>query len=164
MTKKILSLLLAIVTAFTLLGQVFNPVKRLSLPLPEVVSWSASYKMHTAKTGIATIKVHISKGWHIYGTELAKKGPVATEFTFSDLNNVKLVGKTSSSKKAKRHFDSTFNMTVSWWEGDVTFTQKFSVIDSTKPYSFGGSVRYMSCNEEQQKCNPPKKFEFKFKH
>ena len=162
--KKILSFIALILLMLPTSAQVFKQNgPSAGMPVPEVVNWTASYKMLNATAGIITIEVHIYDGWHIYGTKTPKNGPIATKFTFSELTNVKLVGKTSPSKKAKSHFDRTFNKLILWWEGNVKFTQLFKVINPSKEYAIGGSVKYMSCNEEKQKCNPPKTFEFKFK-
>lgn len=162
--KRLLTILTSIIFALAMSAQ-FNTSSPLGnqSAAPVAVNWKASMKMTSSTVGIITLTADIQQGWHIYGTKAVKSGPIATQFSFDKLNNVVLVGKTKSSKKASSHFDKTFDAKVSWWEGKVVFTQKFKVTNPSAPYSIGGNVKYMSCNEDKQKCNPPKAFEFSFK-
>lgn len=127
----------------------------------ETVAWSVNMKMTAPTVGIVTITADIRDGWHIYGTKSVKNGPVATAFSFDKLVNASLIGKTAQSKKPSKHFDSSFNTKVYWWEGKVVFTQKFRVADQSKPFSISGHVTYMACSAKT--CMAPKKFEFSVK-
>lgn len=118
-------------------------------------SWRANVKMTGSTDGEIIVKVEVPGGWHLYGMDLPKGGPKPTSFDFSKSTGVKLVGKTIPSIKPVSKVDQMFNLTLSYWTGNVTFRQKFKVTDPSKA-RIEGTVTYMGCNDNT--CSPPSTF------
>lgn len=120
----------------------------------DVAQWAATVKMTSAKEGVVTLTANIDKGWHVYGTTLPEGGPKATTIAFDKSSGIQLKGALKSNPAPKEHMDAAFNMKLNWWEGKVTFTQKFKVTDP-KTAKIVINLRYMACND--QNCRPPKR-------
>lgn len=117
------------------------------------VSWKTSVKMTSKTEGVITMTATMQSGWHIYNTTLVEGGSYKnTKITFTDSKGIKLVGATKASAKAVTVDDKDFGL-ISYWDGKVTFTQKFKVTDK-KTARIVGNINYMSCNDET--CMPPK--------
>lgn len=129
-------------------AQIVNPVK-----------WNTSVKMTDATHGSIILKATIDKGWHMYATDIPEGGPIATSVEMSTLNGVKLDGKLSWDSKPIESHDKSFDMTLKWWEKQVTLTQKF--VTTADKYEIKGTIRYMSCNDTQ--CSSPESESFSFK-
>lgn len=114
--------------------------------------WRMTVKMTSADEGVITIKAFVEPEWHIYGTKMPAEGPLATAFDFSGCKGIKLQGKMTASPAVISGFDSMFGMDLSWWDTDVTFKQKFSVV-SRKDAIVKCVVKYMGCNNKQ--CSKP---------
>lgn len=140
--KKILTLLIAVV--------VFG----LTAAAQDVARWAATVKMTSATEGVVTVTADIDKGWHVYGLQLPDGGPKPTTIKFDKSTGIQLKGDLKPKPAPKSHFDNAFNMNLSWWEGKVTFTQKFKVTDR-KTAKIEINLRYMACND--QNCRPPKR-------
>lgn len=116
------------------------------------ISWRASVRMTGDSEGVITMTATMADGWHIYGMETPADGPQPTRFTFSTGKEWKTVGKMTVSAAPVKKLDKTFGTELAYWEGTVTFTQKFRITDpQTKQLKC--SVRYMGCND--QTCLPP---------
>ena len=138
-----ISLLLAIVVAATFGAIAQNPIK-----------WRTSVTMTSETEGVVTMKAILQNGWHLYGTELPAGGPKATKFDLSASTGVIFIGTlVPSIKPAEQHVDM-FNLTLNWWDKNVTCTQKFKVTDASTAKIIG-VINYMGCNDET--CAPPKK-------
>lgn len=140
--KKVV-LLLAIMIVATIGALAQNPIK-----------WRTSVSMTSETEGVVTMKAVLQQGWHLYGTELPAGGPKATKFDFSASQGVQFVGTPVPSIKPVEKHDAMFNLTLNWWDKNVTFTQKFKVTDATTA-KIVGVINYMGCNDET--CAPPKK-------
>lgn len=138
-----ISLLLAIVVAATFGAIAQNPIK-----------WRTSVTMTSETEGVVTMKAILQNGWHLYGTELPAGGPKATKFDLSASTGVTFIGTPVPSIKPVEKHDDMFNLTLNWWDKNVTFTQKFKVTD-TSTAKIIGVINYMGCNDET--CAPPKK-------
>ena len=148
MKKHLLLILLALLATLTIDAQIVNPVK-----------WKTSVEMTDATHGTVSLKAIIEKGWHMYCTELPDGGPIATSVEWSTLNGVKLEGKLAWDSKPVESHDKSFDMTLKWWEKQVTLTQKF--VTTANKYEIKGAVRYMACNDTQ--CSSPETESFSFK-
>ena len=116
------------------------------------VVWDVTYN---AKSESVEFNAKIEKGWHMYSQNLNKDlGPVPTEFSFNDQKEIKLVGKTQEPEPIKK-YDANFEGDVSYFEGDVIFTQKIRPKTETE---LTGTITYMVCNGEM--CLPPTDQEF----
>lgn len=142
--KKYLFIFLTIlcITSLGASAQSKNPVR-----------WRTTVKMTSANEGVVTIKALVGEGWHLYGTSLPKGGPKATVFDFSASTGVKFIGDLTPSTKPVTALDKMFNLKLSYWASNVSFTRKFRVIDAAKA-SIAGKITYMACNGST--CMPPK--------
>lgn len=147
--KKISSIIVLLFAAtITLCAQIVNPVK-----------WNTSIKMNDSIHGTVVMKASIDNGWHMYSTDIPDGGPIATTVEWTKQDGVKLTGKLSWDKKPVESHDKSFDMTLKWWEKQVTLTQDFTVTGDK--YELNGTIRYMSCNDTQ--CSSPETKTMKFK-
>lgn len=150
MTKKLLFLLY-----FTLLSTLVSTAQIIT-----PVSWDKSIKMTDETSGEIIFTATIENGWHMYGLDLpAESGIQATTVTWNNLDGVNLVGELTPSRPAHEAFDAVMDMKLSWWEKDVTLTQKFELTESGA-YNITGEIKYMVCNDKT--CQAPTKESFDF--
>ncbi len=148
MKKHIFLFLIGIITAmFTVSAQA--PA--------DPVTWRAQVKMTSATEGTVIVRATVNKGWHLYGTDMPQGGPKPTSFNFAGSTGVKFIGTPTPSVKPVKKHDEMFSADVTYWEGRVTFTQRFTVTDPAKA-KIAASVTYMGCNDET--CSPPKTKKF----
>ncbi len=98
----------------------------------------------------------IEKGWHVYGTDIPEDGPTAAALTITDIHGLKTDGKLIAQGKELRVMDEMYGMELSYFEGKVSFVQRFTITDSK--YSAEGYLSYGACNEEN--CIPPTDVDF----
>ena len=98
----------------------------------------------------------IEKGWHVYGTDIPEDGPTAAALTITDIHGLKTDGKFVAQGKELRVMDEMYGMELSYFEGKVSFVQRFTITDSK--YSAEGYLSYGACNEEN--CIPPTDVDF----
>lgn len=119
------------------------------------IHWSANVTMSSEKAGVITLDAQIDEGWHLYGLSLPEGGPNPTTIDFTLPAGVTLDGEIMVSEKAIEKLDEIFQMPLSWWASDVSFTQKFVVADGVSvPFNIGVSVGFQGCNDET--CVAPK--------
>lgn len=149
MTKKLIFLLfISLLGVFTTGAQIINPV-----------NWDKSIKMISDTSGEVVFTATIDNGWHMYGLELpAESGIQATTVVWDLLEGVKLVGELTPSRPAHEAFDAVMDMKLSWWEKDITLTQKFDITGDS--YKIVGNIKYMVCNDKT--CQAPTKEAFEF--
>lgn len=143
MKKIFLSIMVSLVAIFAK-AQMLDPIH-----------WSANVTMNSEKAGVITLDAQIDEGWHLYGLSLPEGGPNPTTIDFTLPAGVTLDGEIVVSEKAIEKLDEIFQMPLSWWASDVTFTQKFVVADGVSvPFNIGVSVGFQGCNDET--CIAPK--------
>lgn len=149
MTKKLIFLLfISLLGVFTTGAQIINPV-----------NWDKSIKMISDTSGEVVFTATIDNGWHMYGLEIpAESGIQATTVVWDLLEGVKLVGELTPSRPAHEAFDAVMDMKLSWWEKDITLTQKFDITGDS--YKIVGNIKYMVCNDKT--CQAPTKEAFEF--
>lgn len=149
MTKKLVFLFfISLLGIFSSVAQIVNPV-----------NWEKSIKTTSETSGEIIFTATIDDGWHMYGLELpAESGIQATTVEWNTLEGVKLVGELTPSRPAHEAFDAVMDMKLSWWEKDITLTQKFDITD--KSYKIIGNIKYMVCNDKT--CQAPTKEAFEF--
>lgn len=118
------------------------------------IKWTSSVKMIDEQEGIVIIKADIEDGWHLYGMELPKYGPNATEFDFDASVGVTLNGRVIPSVEPIEKNDDIFQMKLKWWDSSVTFMQRFVVTDNEHP-KINLEIKYMGCDNKV--CLPPSK-------
>ncbi len=146
--KKIVTLLLLSIIVWTAQAQILTPVK-----------WKI--KLEDSETAEKTLhfSAKLENGWHLYDMNLPEGGPISTSFNYETLKGAKTVGYPTPSKKATTVYDEQFNMNLSWYAKEITFSQKIEVTDPNA-FKVAGYVEYMACNDEN--CLPPDKESFSF--
>ncbi|MDE5568972.1 MAG: protein-disulfide reductase DsbD N-terminal domain-containing protein [Muribaculaceae bacterium] len=139
--KKALFLLIALMT-ITFATEAQSPVR-----------WRTSVRMTSPTEGEISIKALISEGWHLYALEMPAGGPKATSFDFSGSTGISLDGAIQPSESPITQMDPLFGKTLSWWDRNVTFTQRFT-LKERKDARVKVSIYFMSCNGGT--CTPPK--------
>lgn len=144
--KTIITMLLILVSVSGF-SQILDPVK-----------WKTDAERFAPDSAIVTITAEIDEGWHIYNQgQNVKNGPIQTAFNFLPNSNYSLVGKTTEGTPLSKPEPAFGNITVSYFEGLATFTQKIALqtSDSLKP---GIEITFMACSDEM--CLPPETREF----
>lgn len=139
--KKALLLLMAI-AAMAIASSAQSPVR-----------WRASVNMTSPDEGEIVVKALIDDGWHLYGFDMPDGGPKPTRFDFSASTGIELNGEIRPSEKPIVRMDPLFGKNLSWWDRNVNFTQRFSVIDKENGV-IRISITFMSCNGGT--CTPPR--------
>ena len=113
------------------------------------IAWTVSYN---SDNQTIEFKASIAKGWHLYSQHIADgAGPVATAFTYEKLEGLKLKGKVEEPESIRK-YDPSFEATLNFFEGTVTFVQH--ITKTTKnTVTITGSITYMLCNDTM--CLPP---------
>ncbi len=120
--------------------------------LENPVSWTSDVQKTGATEYTVNYKAVIEQGWAIYSQFVGDGGPIPTSLTFNTDENAQLVGKATETSGHKIDgMDPVFQMEVTKFKEEVTFTQKLTIKDPTKPVT--GYLTYMACNDER--CLPP---------
>ena len=146
-TKKYFFLFLFLIFSVFGFSQVQNPVK-----------WKFYVNKISDSEAELILKATIDKGWHMYSLKQEKDdGPVPITFEFEKNPNYEISGKISE-PKPHEEYDKTFEMTVRYFEKEVTYKQKIKIL-SQKTFSVKGSLNYESCSDVCVMLS--KDFEFK---
>ncbi len=97
------------------------------------------------------LRASIDEGWHLYATDIPEGGPIPTSFEFEETEDIQLIGTIKERGEKITEHSALFEMDLSWFEEEVTFLQKLSVKDPSKPIK--GAYEFMLCDDEQ--CLPP---------
>lgn len=100
----------------------------------------------------------IEEGWHVYGPDNKKGGPVCAELTLEHQKGVVVKGPLRATGSVKRGFDKNFGMEVSYMEGKASLSQRFVITEPT--YEIAGYLTYGAC--QALNCIPPTDVEFFF--
>ncbi len=146
MIKKILSVLLILFSTINSSAQIYEPVK-----------WTQELKSTSPTTADVIIRATIDEGWHVYGLNLPKGGPVPTSIVFETIENAKKVGDLQATSKLLKEHDANFDMELNWYSNEAVFVQKISFSDLST-VRIKGYVDFMVCNDKS--CLPPKKVPF----
>jgi len=141
----------ALLTLFLLsvqisVAQIYDPVK-----------WSFHSKAISDQEYEIQFKALIEPGWHLYSQNIPENGPIPTEFIFNENENVDLSATTSEPKGIKKH-DPQFDMLLTYFEDEATFTKNVKITGSS--VNLTGELTFMVCNEKM--CLPPEYIEFAF--
>lgn len=133
----------------------FATVPGASAQITDPVKWSWDVT-ETADGGTVTVTAAIQPGWHIYGLEKVKNGPVPTSITFANIDGVTF-GEIIPDTESKTIIDKAFDLKLKEWTGTVTFTCTYRV-DRPINTAITGTIEYMACREDA--CTPPKRINF----
>ncbi len=120
------------------------------------VMWSAEINLSASGEGQIVFKSKIASGWHIYSEKTAGEVGVPTSFDYARIAGAELIGEIIPSVKPIDKVDNGFNL--SWWDKDVTFVQKFRLLEGSHSVAISGIIRYMACQDNT--CTPPADFSF----
>lgn len=148
MRRSFLVILSIVFVAITASAQILDPIK-----------WSSKLEMTSDKEGVVKFSAEIEDGWHLYGFNLPKGGPISTSINFTTLNGVELVGDIVPSVAPIEKLDMIFHLNLSYWENNVSFTQKIKVTGDDG-FKIAGQINFMSCNDTEKRCLPLKKESF----
>ena len=95
-------------------------------------------------------------GWHIYSTNIPDGGPNPAEFGLDKIEGAELVGALKPGAGAKTEYDAMFEMDITFFENNCTFTQRVKLL--AENYAVKGYLNYSACND--QNCLPPTNVEF----
>ena len=146
--KKVLSFMLLLMRAWAAEAQILTPVK-----------WEIKLEDSDSSVKTLLFSAKLDNGWHLYDMNLPEGGPISTSFNYETLKGAKTVGSPVPSKKATTVYDEQFEMNLSWYAHEVSFTQKLE-ITNPKAFKVEGYVEFMACNDEN--CLPPDKESFSF--
>ena len=145
--KRLLSVLLFLLTLNVVLAQMPQPVKM-----------TASIKELSATEAVITFSATIDHGWHMYSTEVVEDGPNPTVLNIENISGARLDGPLKAVGNVIKHYDDMFGTEVYYFENKGQFTQKIALAGGK--YAIAGYIQYSSCND--QNCTPPTSLEFKF--
>jgi len=138
--KKVFSLfaltvLLLISTAG--FSQIFEPVK-----------WKTEVEDLGDGTFNLIMNATIDDGWYLYSQNVPDGGPIPTGFTFENENGAfELIGEATESA-GKTKFDNVFEMELTTFTKEATFTQKIKRLNGSIT-NITGSVDFQSCDDEK---------------
>ena len=140
MTNRILLLVITLLSAFPIWGQMHDPAH-----------FSSEMRMVGEKEAEIVFTGTVDDGWHVYSTDIKSGGPIRASFNAVRMEGVETVGSLQPKGSVVRKYDDMFGMEVSYMEHRAVFVQR---IRFTKPqYDIDCYLEYGVCNEEM--CLPP---------
>ncbi len=100
----------------------------------------------------------IDPKFHVYSQHITNEGPVPTSFKFNPSKDYALVGDVKEVGKMIQEHDPNFDMTLKYFENNVSFQQKVKLKNSSAKILC--TMEYMTCDDHQ--CLPPKSKEYTF--
>ncbi len=127
---------------------------------PKSVAFSASIKPETIQTGgtvVYSVTAKLEPGWHIYdyNPQNAQVGPQGTQFDLFETGGLKTAGDWTANRPPIVKQDEAFNMLVSTFEGEVTWSIPLTAPADLAPGkpSVQCQVSYSVC--DAARCLPP---------
>lgn len=143
-------------------GQGFSDVLNLggssaskkSLEQAEVVLKPAPGKTDSSGTVILQVKIPVPDGSHTYSMWSGFSGRTNVRLDEKSLSGLKAIGEFEADRSPKEKQDPILKQRVEYFEGDVTFTQRFQLLPGTKPedVTLSGEVRFQICDANS--CRP----------
>ena len=136
--KKFLILFIMISAHFGALSQI-QPVK-----------WSVETEKLSETEYNLIYKADIEENWHLYSQFLPEGGAIPTEFVYDSIQSTqqfKLIGKAKESESITK-FDKVFEMDLTFFDFEATFTQKIEVLDGQLEI-ITGEIYYQACDDKQ---------------
>ena len=126
---------------------------------PQHAQWKTKVNMVDEKTFDVVVTATIDSTWHVYDTTRTELGPPATIVDFTIKNGgAEKVGGLQVSQKPHRYFDDVFYMEIGYYEGTVSFTQRFNLLKESADLKI--YVEWMTCDDNN--CSPLADTEFNF--
>ena len=115
------------------------------------VNFSVQYKRVNATTVDIVFHGKADAGWHIYSTNIGEGGPTPATFGVDRIKGARLKGSLKPGPGAKTMQDPIFEMPVTFFEHQATFTQRVELTE--KEYELKGYLKFGACNDAN--CLPP---------
>ncbi len=129
--------LLVLLVSLSSFSQILEPVK-----------WQYYVDDLGDETYSIVIDASVDKGWHLYTQNLPEGGAIPTSFTFEDKEgNFELLGKVTESK-SHTSYDKVFEMDLSYFEDNATFTQKVKR-KNPNAQKLQLLIDYQACDDEK---------------
>ncbi|MCS6917738.1 MAG: thioredoxin family protein [Chitinophagales bacterium] len=123
------------------------------------VTWQFSAEKKENNQYDLLFKAEIAPKFHLYSQHIEEGGPIPTAFTFEPIKGYRLIGKVKEEGKRKEAQEPVFdNMTLIWFEDQVTFRQRVQLTE--KQATVSGYITFMTCDDQQ--CDPPSDVPFSF--
>jgi thiol:disulfide interchange protein DsbD len=135
-------------SAVTLNAQILEPVK-----------WAFSLNKLSETEYEIVADATIEENWHLYSSEIAGGGPVATSVVMINSGEQLNIGALREEPEADVQFDQAFDMELAWFSNEARFILPVTVMDQNIS-ELEGYVEFMSCDDEQ--CLPPDRIDFSF--
>ncbi len=145
--KTVLSVLFLSFAALTATAQIQDPVH-----------FSVNMKQVSPTEIDVVFSATIDKGWHVYSTGLPDDGPISATLTTEKSDGAEAVGKLTPKGKEIKEYDKLFDMTLRYFENNVSFVQRYKITGKT--YHVKGYLEYGACNDEN--CMPPTQVDFDY--
>lgn len=147
MTRKQLIVILTII-----MGLISASAQKLA-----PITWDVAVNDNSAESAVIKFSAKVEHGWHLYGFDLPDDGPNATAITIDYPEGVSPEGSITPERAPIEKFDPVFSLKLSWWDSDITFTQKVKITDG-KAHELNLSIFFQGCND--QTCISPQKVPF----
>ncbi len=118
------------------------------------IHWDVVVDDNTDNSAVVRVNAKIDKGWHLYGLNLPADGPNATSISFDLPAGVELDGALTPSQQPVEKYDPIFSLKLSWWDSDVSFTQRLKVTDGMA-HNIPVKIFFQACND--QTCISPQR-------
>lgn len=121
-----------------LFSQIISPVK-----------WKTSIKELQNQEFEALISAKIEKPWHLYSKDLNPNSGIPTEVNFKPNKNIQLLGKLIEKGNKQKVFSEAFKTELLYFSDEVSYVQKFKVLDNSKKEKVNVEVYYQVCDDKQ---------------
>lgn len=126
---------------------------------PQRAQWKTKVNMIDEKIFDVVVTAQIDSSWHVYDTTRTELGPPATIIDFTIKNGgAEKVGGLQVSQAPHKFFDDVFMMEIGYYEGTVSFTQRFNLLKESADFKI--YVEWMTCDDTN--CSPLADTEFNF--
>lgn len=150
------------ISSDNLLEQVGIPEFNLgSSKILDPVSWKFETKKVSEEEYDIIFKANIDDTWAVYSQFVEEGGPLPTIFTFEESSDYQLIDAVveSDENKVTKH-DEVFDMVVSKFYNQATFTQRVKIISSQ--FEINGDINYMTCDDKECIFKPDNPFKFSY--
>ncbi|MCG9971960.1 protein-disulfide reductase DsbD family protein [Christiangramia crocea] len=128
--------ILLLLTGFFTQAQIYEPVE-----------WDTEVKKVSDQEYQLVFNAFIEENWHLYSQELPEGGALPTVFIFEKAGEqYELIGDTKESESVTE-YDKVFEMELSYFAYQATFTQNIKVLDSSLSI-INAKVEYQVCDDK----------------
>ncbi len=139
--KKLFFISLFLIVTTSINAQIHEPVK-----------WKTSVEKVSDSIFDLVITASIEDGWHLYSQNVPEGGPIATSFSFKDVEDkFELISETIEGE-GHEVYDNVFNMKIKYFEKKAIFKQQIKVL-TDKKITIEETLEFMVCDDTN--CLPP---------